>query len=59
MWCVLVVLCIIMESSYNKLEIVHCTYLGVQVIIFKTSCILLSRDLFTITNSVDPDEMPH
>ena len=31
------------------------TYLGCPVIIFKKYCILLSEDLFTFTNSVDPD----
>ena len=32
---------------------------GCRVIIFKKYCILLSEDLFTFTNSVDPDEMQH
>ena len=31
---------------YNTLGIVHYTYLGCQVIIFKKYCILLSEDLF-------------
>ena len=31
---------------------VHCIYLGV-------SGYFLSEDLFTLTNSVDPDEMQH
>ena len=33
--------------------------MGCQVILFKIYCILLSEDLFTFTNSVDPDEMQH
>ena len=39
--------------------IVDCTYLGGQVIIFKIFCIILSKDFFTFTNSVDHDEMQH
>ena len=45
--------------SYNKLGIVHYTYQGCQVISFKKNIdFFLSEDLFTITNSVDPDEVP-
>ena len=32
---------------------------GCHVNIFTKYCIRLSEDLFTITNSVDPDEMQH
>ena len=43
---------------------VHCTYLFDVRLQFKKikkkqHCILLSEDLFTFTNSVDPDEMQH
>ena len=44
----------------NKIGMVHCTYIGVSRYNFKIKyCILLSEDLFTFTNSVDPDEMQH
>ena len=33
--------------------------LGCQVLIFKKYCIILSEDLFTLANSVDPNEMQH
>ena len=42
---------------YNKLEIVHCIYLGVSGYNLKKNCILLSEDLFPITYSADADEM--
>ena len=34
-------------------------YLGVSGYNFKNNCILLSEDLFYLTNSVDSDEMQH
>ena len=36
-----------------------CTYPEMSVYNFKRYCILLSEDLFTLPNSVDPDEMQH
>ena len=47
------------KQTNNKLEIVHCTYIGVSGYNLKKNCILLSEDLFTFINSVDPDEMQH
>ena len=44
---------------YNKLGIVHCTYLGVSGQDFQKNIFILSEDLFMFTNSVDPDEMQH
>ena len=41
---------------YNKLGIVHCTYLGVSDYNFQKN---VGRSLFTFTNCVDPDEMQH
>ena len=44
---------------YNKLGIIHCTYLGVSgynLIFFLLFCLKI---FFTCTKSVDPDEMPH
>ena len=39
---------------------VHCTYIAMSGYNFqKKYCIILSEDLFTITNSVDPNEMLH
>ena len=45
---------------YDKLGMVHCMYLGVSgyIYIFKILH-FLCEDLFTLTNSVVPDEMPH
>ena len=38
----------------------HFTYLGVSGNFLKKKIFFLSEDLFfTLTNSVDPDEMPH
>ena len=52
---ILMSLCFSLLGWYNKLGIVHCTYLGVSGYnLKKKSCIL-----FTFTNSVDPDEMQH
>ena len=34
-------------------------YPGVSGYNFKNYCIILSEDLFYLTNSVDPDEMQH
>ena len=45
--------------GYNKVGIVHYTYLGMSGYNFVKYCILSSEDLFTYTNSVDPDEMQH
>ena len=43
---------------YNKLRIVHCTYLGVYGYNFqKNIAFLCLKTFFTFTNSVDPDEM--
>ena len=45
---------------YNKLGIVHCTYLGVSGYNCKKNIVLFYlKILFTLTNSVDPDEMQH
>ena len=43
---------------YNKLGIVHCTYIGCVVIISKKMYFCLEIFL-TFTNSVDPDKMQH
>ena len=43
---------------YNKVGIVHCTYLCVSGYNFQNNCILLSQFFFTFTNSVNPGEMP-
>ena len=43
---------------YNKLGIVHCTYLGVSAYNFQNNIVYFClKILFTLTNSVDPDEM--
>ena len=39
---------------YNKLGIVHCTYHGCQVIIFKNYCILLSENLLYLYKQYRP-----
>ena len=55
-------LCLQMDSSFwlNTITgVVHCTYLGVSVYNYQKYFILLSEDLFTFTNSVDPDKMQH
>ena len=44
---------------YNKLGIVHCTYLGESGYIFKKQIIFCLKLFFIFTNSVDPDEMQH
>ena len=44
---------------WYKLRIVHWTYLGVPGYNFLTVLYCLSEDLFTFTNSVDPDQMQH
>ena len=48
-------------DGYNKLGLVHCTYLRVSgyYIIFEKYFLLSKELFFTFTNSVDPDEMPH
>ena len=43
---------------YNKLWIVHCTYLGMSGYNLKKNVFCL-KIFFTFTNSVDPDEMQH
>ena len=43
----------------TKLGIVHCTYLWVSDYNFKNKYLLFCLNLFTLTNSVDPDEMQH
>ena len=49
--------------SYNQLGIVHCTYLGVSGYNSKKKkkmfFFCLKIFFFTLTNSVDPDEMQH
>ena len=45
---------------YNKVGIVHSIYIECQVIIFKNNVFFFClKILFTLTNSVDPDEMQH
>ena len=44
---------------YNKLGIVHCTYLGVSGYNFKNIVFFCFKIFFTLTNSVDPDEMQY
>ena len=38
---------------------IHCIYLGVSGYSFYQYCIFSLMIFFTLTNSVDPDEMPH
>ena len=44
----------------KDLRQIHCTYLGVSGHNFQTKilCVFFTED-FTLTNSVDPDEMQH
>ena len=44
---------------YNKLGIVHCSYLGVLGYNYKNVIFFCLKIFFTFTNSVDPDEMQH
>ena len=46
---------------YNELGIVHCTYLGCRVVIFKKGLysFVLIYCTFTKMYSIDPDEMQH
>ena len=38
---------------------VHCIYLGVSGYNFKKNIVFCLKIFFTVTNSEDPDEMPH
>ena len=44
---------------YNKLGIVHCTFLWVSGYNLKKIVLFCLKIFFTFTNSVDPDEMQH
>ena len=44
---------------YNKLGIVHCTYLGVSGYYFQIIYLFCLKTFFTFTSSVGPDEMQH
>ena len=63
--CIRITICILMGFFLlvwcNKLQIVHCTYLGFKVITFKKNSVFFCRKIFfnLNTNSVDPDEMQH
>ena len=51
-----------MDSSiwFDKLAIVHCTYLGMSGYHFKKNIVFFYLKIFlTLTNSEDPDEMQH
>ena len=46
------------DAIYWECSIV--LFKGLQVLIFKQNCIFFSlKIIFVVTNSVDPDEMPH
>ena len=44
---------------YNKLGIVHCTYLRVSGYNFQKHCILMCEDLFYLHKQCRPNEMQH
>ena len=45
---------------YNKVRMVHCLYLGGHRLQFSKNIVFLSLKVdFVLTNSADPDEMPH
>ena len=48
------------DHTHLLFGIVHCTYLGVSGYNFQKNIVLFCLKIFfTLTNSVDPNEMPH